>query len=78
MLAAAHVALGNDADLEEGVRVEEDVLDVAVLQSDAQLVRRRAVDVLHAEVIDLAPLLAPGDELAFQVGVLREGARVVL
>src|SRR5205814_9995425 len=78
LLAAAHPALVDDADLQERVRVEEDVLDVPILERDADLVRRRAVDVLDAQVLHAAALLAPGDEVAFDVGILRECARVIL
>src|SRR6266852_9186224 len=49
LFAAAYAALVDDADLEEGVRIEEDVLHVAVLERDAELVRGRAVDVFDAQ-----------------------------
>ena len=59
------------------VGVEVDVLHVAVLERDAELVRRRPVDVLGSEVADLISLLGPADQRAVEVGVLREPARFV-
>ncbi len=78
LLAAAHPALVDDADLEIRVRVQEDVLHVAILERDAELVGGSAVDVLDPEVLHLAPLLPPGDQVPLDVGILREGTRVVL
>jgi hypothetical protein len=40
-------------------------------------VRGRSVDVLGAEIGDLVSLLAPADERAVDVGVLRQSARLV-
>ena len=77
LLGSAHATLADDADFEEGVGIEVDVLHVAVLERDAQLVGGRAVHVLDAEVFDLAALLPPVDELAFEVRLLRQVARVV-
>ena len=78
LLAAAHATFVDDADLEKRVRIEEDVLHVAVLQGDADLVRGRAVDVFDAQVLHPASFLTPGDEVAFDVGILGERARVIL
>jgi hypothetical protein len=78
LFAPADVTFCDDADLEKAVRIEEEVVHVAVLERDAQLVGGRAVDVLDAEVLDPAAFLAPGDQATFEVGVLGQRARIVL
>src|SRR6185436_591267 len=77
LLGAADAPLAGDADLEVRVGIEIDVLHVAVLELDAQLVGGRAVHVVDAQVFDFAALFAPVDQLAFEVGLLRQLARVV-
>ena len=78
LLGAADLAHRGDPDLEVRVRIEVDVLDVAVLARDAQLDRRRAVGVLGAEVLDAVALVAPVDQRAVELALLRERARIVL
>ena len=70
-------ALADAPDLQEVVGIEIDVLDVAFLERDAQLVRRRSVHVLGAEIADLVALLAPPDQGSLEVRVLRQSSGLV-
>src|SRR5690349_8858359 len=74
---AAHVALRDHADLEEVIGIEIDVVDVAVLQRDLELVRVGAVDVLGAKVLDLVAALLRADQRAGDRRIVGERFRVV-
>ena len=76
-LRAPDPALADAPDLEEVVGIEIDVLNVAVLERDAQLVRRRSVDVLLAEIADLVALLAPPDQRSLEIRILRQSPGLV-
>ena len=66
---AAPRHLVDHKDIEEVIRVEVAVLEIAVLQRDFQFVREGSVDVLGAQILDLVALLPPVDQRPVDVGV---------
>jgi hypothetical protein len=76
-LRAAHRALRHPADLEPVIRIEVEILDVAVLARHLELVRIGAVDVLGAEVFELAAGRLPVEQRTADRRVVGERARIV-
>src|SRR5262249_30271254 len=76
-LDAARKVVRLDAELEAGLGVEVAVLDVAVVQDDAELLCFGAIDELGAEVVDAMSLRLPVDEGSVEVEVVGDALGVV-